>query len=278
MEPHQKMHHIFHNLLRKMFQAIGHDIYRGEFKPYTLTFIMYGLFSAFIIGAIYTLTQYDMTTALNVVGFIGLAFEVFFGKIALNSNLNCNIANVRQILLFFSLQLSSKMYSVRYGFEAVEIMDKIIEIYLENSKTNSRKRLLLIQRFSFITEVVFKGGCIIYYLAGLFYFIDPLYTYITRHELKPMFPIYFPFIDESTNVGFAILCGIHLFFVVIATTATICSDFLFVTIIFNVPVLSTILIDNIVELSDMLNEPEVNEPLARARFKNILLMHREIYE
>lgn len=63
---HQKIHHIFHNLLRKMFQAIGHDIYRGEFKPYTLTFIMYGLFSIFVIGAIYTLTQYDMTTALNI--------------------------------------------------------------------------------------------------------------------------------------------------------------------------------------------------------------------
>lgn len=170
------------------------------------------------------------------------------------------------------------MYSVKYGHHIVDVMNKIIEIYAANSNSNSRKRLLFLQRIAFITEVVFKGGCFIYYIAGFFYLIAPAYAYFTRNELLPMFALFFPFIDENTNPGFAILMGIHMIFMVLAATASAATDFLFVTIIVNFPVLSTILKDNIEELSSMLGEEEVNMPLVKAKFKNILLLHRDIYE
>lgn len=67
-------------------------------------------------------------------------------------------------------------------------------------------------------------------------------------------------------------------FMVLAATASAATDFLFVTIIVNFPVLSTILKDNIEELSSMLGEEEVNMPHVKAKFKNILLLHRDVYE
>lgn len=77
MEPHQKVHHLFFNLLRILFKAIGFDIFRsGEFKPYLFTYVIYCLYASFFVGVTNTLLQYDLTTALNIIGLIGIAFEV----------------------------------------------------------------------------------------------------------------------------------------------------------------------------------------------------------
>lgn len=77
MEPHQKMHYLFHTLLRKLFKIIGHDIFLdGEFKPYSITYIIYGLFVVFFAGAFKTLAFYDMVVVLNMIAYIGLVFEV----------------------------------------------------------------------------------------------------------------------------------------------------------------------------------------------------------
>lgn len=170
------------------------------------------------------------------------------------------------------------MYSARRAQTAVVLMDKIIEIFKANVKTGSQNRLSLIEKFAFISEIVFKAGCAIYYVAGLFYFINPIYAYTTRGEVVPMFPLYFPYVDETTIAGYATLTGIHLVFMVLAATASACSDFLFVLIIVNFPVLSTILCENIDELNVILKEPKVDVILAKAKFRNILMMHREIWE
>lgn len=84
MEPHQKMHHLFRNLLRRLFILIGHDIFReGVFKPYALTFVMYAWFTLFFIGAFYTMALYDLTIILNMIAFLGLACEVIILSMSL---------------------------------------------------------------------------------------------------------------------------------------------------------------------------------------------------
>lgn len=89
MESHQKLHYLFHTLLRRLFKIIGHDIFRdGEFKPYSVTFAIYVLLVAFIVGAIKTLAFYDMIVVLNVIAYIGLFLEVRQSSIfALHFNL-----------------------------------------------------------------------------------------------------------------------------------------------------------------------------------------------
>lgn len=49
-------------------------------------------------------------------------------------------------------------------------------------------------------------------------------------------------------------------------------------LVLNIPVMSTILDDNIEELNEMLREETINVPLVKAKLKNILLMHKEIWE
>lgn len=72
------MHHLFHNLLRALFIIIGHDIFReGEFKPYALTYVMYGLLAWFFASIFKTVAYYDMTVVLQMIAFVGIAAEVF---------------------------------------------------------------------------------------------------------------------------------------------------------------------------------------------------------
>lgn len=77
MEPHQKLHHLFHNLLRRAFIFIGHDIFReGEFKPFALTYLMYGLLGWFFASVFKTVANYDRTVVLQMIAFLGTAAEV----------------------------------------------------------------------------------------------------------------------------------------------------------------------------------------------------------
>lgn len=77
MEPHEKMQHLLYNLLRKLFIAVGHDVYRGSvFKPYGLTFVMYGLLVVFLCGTVKTVIFYDAVVILNMIPFLALASQV----------------------------------------------------------------------------------------------------------------------------------------------------------------------------------------------------------
>lgn len=157
-------------------------------------------------------------------------------------------------------------------------MDKIIAVHAANAKTTSRKRLKLIKLFSLITEIVIRGGSALYFLVGIFYMINPIYSYYVKNELIPLVPVYMIFIDETTRNGFIALGITHLAFTALTVTGSACSDFMFVMLIVNMPVMSTIFVDNVDELNEILREETVDVPLAKAKLKNILLMHREIWE
>lgn len=171
-----------------------------------------------------------------------------------------------------------KMYSVKYGRIIVDLMNNIIDIYAANAKAPSRNRLKLIQKYAIITEIVIKGGITVYTFAGLFYLINPFYSYYWRNELVPLIPLYLPYIDENTTIGFSFLTAMHAIYLFLAVIGTACTDFMFVMMVVNMPLLSNIFRDNINELNGILREENVNEPLAKAKFKNILLLHREFTE
>lgn len=123
----------------------------------------------------------------------------------------------------------------------VELMDKITAIYAANAKTTSRKRLKLIKLFSTITEVIIKGGFALYCLAGGFYMINAIYSFYWKNEIIPLVPVYMIFIDETTRNGFIALGITHLVFITVSVAASAASDFMFIMLIANMPVLSNIL-------------------------------------
>lgn len=181
-------------------------------------------------------------------------------------------------LCFLLKKLMMKMYSAKYGPMIVELMDKIVGIFAENARTTLLKRLILMQKYSFFTELVLKLGLLAYALAGVVYLFTPIYFYYFNREIIPIIPLFFLFIDENTTVGYMVLTSIHVVFIILAVISSACTDFMFAMIIVNAPELSNIFRDNVEELNDILKEEKVNNVLAKAKLRNILLMHREIWE
>lgn len=170
------------------------------------------------------------------------------------------------------------MYSAQYGKMVVELMDKFIEIFKMNAKHPSRIRQMLIHKHAFITELVFKAGCVLYVFAGGFYLLEPTYSFIFLNKLVPPCPVFFPYVDENTTVGYITLLCIHLVYICLAVIASACTDFMFIMIIINIPVLSNILSDEVREINESLKDEEIDMLQVKGRFRNILYMHRELWE
>lgn len=172
------------------------------------------------------------------------------------------------------------MHSAFNGRIVIDIVDRFINYYKMNAKNPSRKRQNLLKTFVFFTEVALKGGFFMYSIAAGFYFLEPFYKFFFKHEVIPFLPIFFPFVDETTTIGYIILTLIHLTYMVCAVLGSLCTDFLFIMVIVNIPVLSNIFADEVHELNKSLEdeEEEVDILQVKGRFRNILFMHREIFE
>lgn len=160
----------------------------------------------------------------------------------------------------------------------VEVMDKIVEIFRMNAKHPSRTHQALLQKFVFFSELVLKGGCVLYILAGGFYFLEPIYSFVFKNKLIPLIPLFFPMIDENTIDGYIILMAIHVLFIILAVIGSAATDFMFIMIIANIPVLTNILANDVQEINNILREEEIDMVQVKGRFRNILYMHRELLE
>lgn len=163
-------------------------------------------------------------------------------------------------------------------------MDKIIEVYAANSIGVSRKRFKFLQLLSTITELLLKvgfaGGC----ACGMVFILNPIFSYVWLHEMKPMLPVFMPFIDENTQSGFIQLTLIHTIFIVTGVIGTASVDFLVFMTVLNIPIFSTIFNDNVQELNDILHaeNDDGNGPdksvLIKAKLRNLIFMFGEICE
>lgn len=171
-----------------------------------------------------------------------------------------------------------KMFSVKYSQVLKSLMNKQVDIYAANSSNVSSQRAILAQQFSTISEWILKIGFSLYTLAGMFYLLNPLYSYFWLDKIVPLIPIYMPFIDENTQIGFVVLTLMHLQFMILTLVASAAVDFMFIILIFNMLFLAKLFTNDVDELNDTLREEKVDKVVAKAKLLNILLMHQEIFE
>lgn len=115
----------------------------------------------------------------------------------------------------------------------------------------------------------------LYALAVFSFFLYPLGMYFMENERVPLVPVFLPFIDENTSVGYTILCSIHLIAFVAGTMGTLCCDFIIAACILNTLVFARIISLEMNEINIDLLE-NVKKIHIQARFRNILCMHQEM--
>lgn len=194
---------------------------------------------------------------------------------------SCSIfhfSNKSQPLDQSRLQFSVKVYSVKYSDNITWMINYLYEIYKTNAATNCGRRASLFNRFAFYTEIVFMCGILLYFLSMVSYFLYPIYMYLFDGEIVTLIPTYFPGINEKSYSGFIILSCYQILLIFLAFIAASACDFLFTMLIVNVPVMAILIEMEVEQLNDILTSQKVDEPLAKSKFRNILLMHREMTE
>lgn len=171
-----------------------------------------------------------------------------------------------------------KIYSIRYADIIVGLVDKLVDIYKVNSKVTAHNRQEMLERYLTFTEYLFKIGLFLYIMATSGYFIYPFYRYVKFNEIIPIIPMFLPFVNEDSTIGFSILTFFHLNAILYGLLGCACSDFSFTMIIVNVPIFSNIIGDNITELNEMLKQKRPDPVLIKAKLRNILLQHQETTE
>lgn len=154
----------------------------------------------------------------------------------------------------------------------------LLHVYKENITISSYKRNMLCQRFANYTDIIFKVGVTLYFSALGLYLIYPAYMFFIENEIALFVPIYIPTLDESTLIGYGILSAYHLTIMIFGTAAGAASDFLHITIITNVPVLAEIFAESVEDLNELLMKKKKDLPMCHSKFKNIILLHRELQE
>lgn len=157
----------------------------------------------------------------------------------------------------------------------MELVNKLVSIYKENSFTNDPNRCEMIKLFVFLTEYMFKIGISAYLFACVPLFLTNIYFYFIKGELNPLVPLFIPGIDSNTYHGYIIHYVFHTIVILLGFVGSTCSDFFFAMLIINVPVMSNILKDNFDELNASMAQKKLNASIVHGKFINILLIYRE---
>lgn len=152
------------------------------------------------------------------------------------------------------------------------------DIYKVNANTKNHMRRTLFDRFAFYTEMIIECGAFLYFLSIISYFVYPIYTYWLKREIITLLPTFMPGIDEGSASGFIIITCYHILLLLVALVAASACDFLFTILIANTPVMATLIEMEVQQLNDILTSQKVDVLLMKSKFRNILLMHREMTE
>lgn len=261
---------------RNLLKMVGHDIFVENFAPGIHAYALYGLLVIFIVSNVYTLCVYDSFTAMNGAMFMALAFQV---RIVYERS-SLKLAKSTMILIdsFRSKQMIVKIFSVKHHVDLMWMINYLDGIYKANVKTEDKRRAAYFQKFSYYTEIVFKGGNFLYFLSVLSYFVNPLFQYIFENEVVTLLPTYLPGIDENTFDGYVILSCYHLVLMIVGFIAASASDFLFTMLIINTPILALLIGLEVEQLNEELDADKPDAVAIKNKLRNILLMHREMTE
>lgn len=255
-------------------------VFEHEFSlPSEYESAVYVVLTSFFICNAYTLSTYDAFSVLNALMYtfagpqvsdeITAEFVFHFYAFAL----------ALSILLFlplFSSQMVVKISSMRYSTELLWMIDYLNDIYKVNITVKDRRRLEILERFSFSMELVYKLGVCLYIVAGIAFLLNPIYMYWFRGEIVTLGPTFVPGIDEKTPKGYIAVTCFHLILIVFTVIASAATDFLFTLFVVNTPLLATLFRDEVNHLNLLLKDNAADSILVKFKLRNILLMHREI--
>lgn len=113
--------------------------------------------------------------------------------------------------------------------------------------------------------------------TGLAFMSTPMLTYWLTGVVEPVIPLYLPYVDETTTVGFCQLFVMHVLILVIGVIGMICADLTFFLTISHICPMTDVLVSKLNELEERLKDADRNYGLVTRNYLfNIVRMHQQI--
>lgn len=151
-------------------------------------------------------------------------------------------------------------------------------LYKAQIGSESIERAEYFRKFAFFTEILFIAIVAGYYVCSLLFFTYPIYMYLVKGEIVPVFPIYLPFCDENTTIGFTILTILHISLITIPVGGIAAVEFFIAVIMTSSLMFSKLIAFDAQQLNIELGTKKPKKLAIKSRLRNILLMHKEMGE
>lgn len=116
----------------------------------------------------------------------------------------------------------------------------------------------------------------LYPLCPISFWATPILLYLLYGSVELIVPIYIPMIDATEKTGYIITTASHVYFTAMATAGFCFFDSLISNLILHVLVYAELIENDLGALNQMIADGEWNELDLRIRFRNILIMHKEM--
>lgn len=184
---------------------------------------------------------------------------------------------ITAVISFENSQSLVKLYNIQYIEDIQWVIYFIQDLYKANITTESVERSEYFRKFALFTEYFFKFILFFYLSLISTCLVYPIFVYTTQNELEVIMPLYLPFINETTIVGYTIINIYHITLISIVSFGIVAIDFFLAIIIISSLIFSKIISLEMHQIHVDLEEK--NKELAiKVRFRNILRMHKEMCE
>lgn len=170
------------------------------------------------------------------------------------------------------------MTTIYFGHDALCFkIEHLRNIYLANQNEKSSRHAVLLKsariaRFIFELFIVVINGTFIIFI---FY---PLLVYLFNGERVVIFPLFLPFIDETTDVGYAIITGCQAVWMIQTSIGLIGSDSSMALLLVLVRPMVDMFEISFDEMNSVLESvPRVKHSMELNNWlRNLILMHQEM--
>lgn len=171
-----------------------------------------------------------------------------------------------------------KLYNARRTDDFSFFYKFLQKLYAANLKNESPYRKKVLEISALATEYMLYFEFILYAMGGLGIFAVPFIVYFMRGDFILVLPLRLPGIDDSTFEGFCFYWVYQTINIFGSAYGLAIIDFLYAIPILNSLMISEIINDEMDQLNDYLVQSEVDPLVVKVKFRNILLMHKEMAE
>lgn len=155
------------------------------------------------------------------------------------------------------------------------LVKQLESIYISN-QNSTKEHMRTMKTYSIYVFRITQLFFLLYFMCMVVFISAPFFIYLLFNVVEPIIPIYIPFVDPTEKIVFIITSGFHVYFIFIATFGFTFVDSLLANLIFYVLMYAGLIEDDLNALNQMISDGEQNGLVLRIRFRNILLMHKEM--